>query len=1073
MVLGLDLGTNSIGWSLLEEVGKKPVSIIATGSRIFEQSVEGSIEDGNDEPLAVKRRDARQVRRQLDRRSMRRIKTMRCLQLHGLLPEGDIVTGKQRQTLINDLDVRLRDSMMKNGNEEKELNQLPYFLRAIALDIELPPHAFGRAILHLCQRRGYKSNRKDGSKGDDTKGTVLPAINELSANMCEHGARTLGEYYHKVEPHKQRIRKRWTGREMYEHEFKLIWAAQQQHNPKLYTQELRDELYDCIFSQRSLKSQKSLIAKCELEPNKRRASFGTLAAQRFRYIQRINDLRIKYPDDRMEDLTQEQRAILYDAMESNSDLNQYGLLTFAKMRTLLGAKKKDFTFNLEEGGEKNIPGNKTAYKIRGAIDEKWDALDSQRQKDLVGELMGGASDERLKERFKIKWGFTEAEAEALSNVSLEDKFCSLSTRALNKLLPHMEQGIPFATAKLEEYGDTHNATQYAFNYLPPLEGYADPETGEIPPAFSLYKNGKEIKRLKTFKILSIRNPVVHRVLSQVRQLVNAIIKEYGKPDMIRIELARDIKKPRDVRQKVSKNNRDLQKERDKAKAFLSSECNIPNPKRRDIEKYMLWKECEETCPYTGNHISRQALFGNAPQYDIEHIIPFSRCLDNSFMNKTLCYHEENRNVKGNKTPFEAYAGNDENYQAMLARVKGFKNQGKLKRFTAETLEDFEGFTERQLNDTRYASKEARKYLSLLYGSEALKRIQVSTGTLTAGLRNAWKLNSILNDGGAKTREDHRHHAVDAIVIALITPKMVKSISNASKRSRKEIGSESKWFKKFEEPWEGFYQDCRDSIDSITASHMYNRKVRGGLHEETNYSKPRIDPETGKEYVVIRKNLDDLIKEKDIQNIVDPAVREAVMEHFIEYGKNAKKAYAKNKNGGFENPPMLNHIPIYKVRMRKNSSVTTIGKGDNERQVILGNNHHVEVIEYADKKGNPKWDFVVVDMFTCMQRVKEGISVVQRDHGEGKKFIMSLCKGDSIIMENTEGVETLYIVRKFDRKGQMYFKEPNDARLAKNIPEKGSSRTSGSFLKSKPRKVSITPLGKIYPMDESLREDTRD
>lgn len=614
----------------------------------------------------------------------------------------------------------------------------------------------------------------------------------------------------------------------------------------------------------------------------------------------------------------------------------------------------------------------------------------------------------------------------------------------------MEQGTAFATAKLEVYGDTINTGTMAFDYLPPLEGFVNLETGEIS------------ETLKTHRVLSIRNPVVHRVLSQTRQVVNHIIKEFGKPDMIRLELARDIKKPRAVRQEIAKNNRDLQKVRDEARAYLRTNFGMANPKRGDVDKYMLWKECKETCPYTGNHVSAHALFGEHPQYDIEHIIPFSRCLDNSYMNKTLCYHEENRNVKRDKTPYEAYAGNDGTYEAILGRVGDFvgeRGKAKLARFKMENLKSFEEFSSRHLNDTRYAAKEAKRFLGLLYGEASHKSIQVSTGQLTAELRNAWGLNAILNDGGTKTREDHRHHAVDAIAIACISPAMTKEMADACKRSLLQRGRERGWWKMLNPPWEGFIDDCRTSIEAITVSQMYNRKVRGALHEGTNYSRQRKYIEKGKEKdcVYIRKELNDQFTEKDIESIVDAAVGNAVMAHFRDHGNNSKKAFMEPSNH-----PALNGIPIHRVRIRKNSAVRTIGVRENERHVITGNNHHVEVIESMDKKGNPRWDFVVVDLFDAMQRVRNKESVVQLDHGEGKKFIMSLCKGDNIIMEDSEGRERLYVVRKFDRNGIMFFKEPHDARLAKNIPAIGNSRRAGSLQRSRPRKVSITPLGKVYP-----------
>ena len=199
-------------------------------------------------------------------------------------------------------------------------------------------------------------------------------------------------------------------------------------------------------------------------------------------------------------------------------------------------------------------------------------------------------------------------------------------------------------------------------------------------------------------------------------MVNALIHEYGKPTEVRIELARDLKKPRHERAKAVSYNRDREKQRIAIKAKLLQECGIQNPSRADVEKALLWEECGGICPYTKRPIDFASLFGQNPQFDVEHIIPFSRIPDDSFQNKTLCYHEENRIVKRNMTPFEAYKDPDQ-YQDILNRVRSWPkpNPGKQRHFELRTLEELEGFSERQLNDTRYASKLACELVGTLYG----------------------------------------------------------------------------------------------------------------------------------------------------------------------------------------------------------------------------------------------------------------------------------------------------------------------------------------------------------------------
>ena len=206
----------------------------------------------------------------------------------------------------------------------------------------------------------------------------------------------------------------------------------------------------------------------------------------------------------------------------------------------------------------------------------------------------------------------------------------------------------------------------------------------------------------------------------------------------------------------------------------------------DILKVRLAEECNWQCPYTGKSIPMEALVGKHSQFDIEHIIPFSRSLDNSFLNKTLCYHEENRGVKQNQTPYEAYASNETRWAEIIGRVKRFRGSAahaKLRKFLQKELDD--EWAARMLQDTRYMSRLATEYLGLLYGgtidADHSRRVQVSAGRITAYLRDEWGLNAILADGDEdeKNRADHRHHAVDAVVIALTDTKTVENLSHSA------------------------------------------------------------------------------------------------------------------------------------------------------------------------------------------------------------------------------------------------------------------------------------------------------
>jgi CRISPR-associated endonuclease Csn1 len=169
----------------------------------------------------------------------------------------------------------------------------------------------------------------------------------------------------------------------------------------------------------------------------------------------------------------------------------------------------------------------------------------------------------------------------------------------------------------------------------------------------------------------IRNPAVTRSLTELRKVVNAIIRQHGKPAQIRIELARDLKRSKKERQKLSDRNRDNEEAREKVKKKILEEAGLASPSGTDIRKALLHEECNGICPYTGNPIPFRSLFGQESQFDIEHIIPFDRCFDNSFANLTLCESQESHHVKGKKTPWEAYHGDPAKYEEILDRVKRF------------------------------------------------------------------------------------------------------------------------------------------------------------------------------------------------------------------------------------------------------------------------------------------------------------------------------------------------------------------------------------------------------------------
>jgi CRISPR-associated endonuclease Csn1 len=256
-VLGLDLGTNSLGWSIIGLVDGEPARLVRAGVRVFDAGMDDSKGPGREESRNKARRDARSHRRQLWRHQRRLLKLARILQRFKLLPAGDLSQPEARQDYFNRLDSGILNSPWfsekeKSGVYPAPRHVLPYILRASALDERLEPHYFGRALYHLAQRRGFLSNRKQTAKKEDDEGTVKEGIAEVRKGMQENHARTLGEYFSHLSPFDQRIRGHWTARDMYATEFDAIWVAQAAQHPTLLTPDAKKEIGHAIFFQRPL-----------------------------------------------------------------------------------------------------------------------------------------------------------------------------------------------------------------------------------------------------------------------------------------------------------------------------------------------------------------------------------------------------------------------------------------------------------------------------------------------------------------------------------------------------------------------------------------------------------------------------------------------------------------------------------------------------------------------------------------------------------------------------------------------------------------------------------------------------
>lgn len=1038
-ILGLDLGIASIGWSVIGiDPSGHPRTLLRTGVHLFESGTEGDVQSGRDQSRAGPRRMARGMRRQYWRRARRKRKLLRLLQGLGLMPSGEVSTPEGVDALLKSLDAELR-AKWEAGADHRARQLLPYVLRARGIEGRLEPYEVGRALYHLAQRRGFLSNRRDAGGDDEDAGAVRAGIIELERLMgASGGSPTLGAFFASLDPtdpEQRRIRGRWTARDMYAAEFERLWAEQARHHPSM-TAEAKRAVHNAIFFQRPLKSAAHLVGECELERGEKRAKVGLRIAQRFRMLQRLNDLEIILPDLSRRPLSDEERAKVLTALQREGDIS----FTKLRQKQYLGLPKGS-TFNLESTGDK-LPGHRTDAKLRAVFGDRFDQLSEDERDAVVMDLISFEKPSALARRGKAVWGLDDEQAAALGELLLEQGYAAHSVRALQRLVEAMEDGTQYATARKRLYPGSMIATT-AHDLLPPVD---------------VFKK-------------DVRNPGVTRSLSEMRKVVNAIIRRYGKPELIRVELSRDLKRSRKMRERMSRENREQERRRDRAKEELLRKTALRQPRRSDVERLLLAEECGWICPYTGRPFGMEDLFGHHPRLDVEHIWPLPRSLDDSFLNKTLCWHEENRSRKRNRTPFEAYAhGDPEAWAQMLDRVRRFTGDAariKLERFKAEAIP--EGFAERHLAETRHTSALAAEYLGTLYGgrvdAEHRQRVFVTTGGLTAHLRREWALDGVLSFKDEKDRADHRHHAIDAVVIALTDPGAVAALQRAAERAS-ETGR--RLFAPVELPWKGFVEDVRASVEAINVSHRQSRRVSGKLHAETLYSRA-IRGQNGAAERRVRKELHKLTV-GDVERIADPAVREVVKARLAELGQEPAKAFIDPTNHPRMRTKAGGWVPIHKVRVVVKDKPWRVGSGPRERHVTAtpGSNHHLAIWERQTSRG-PVWEEEAVGLLECYHRRGRGEPIVNRADKDGRRLVFTLAPGEFIEMDVAEGSgqRSLYRVTNISD-GQSEVRLHSDGRPVTLLrADKKSGRKdervripASKLQRLNARKVAVTYLGEI-------------
>ena len=1018
--LALDLGSTSLGWAMIrlnQAEPPAPIAVIKAGVRIFSDG--RNPKDGSS--LAVTRREARAMRRRRDRLLKRKSRMMHTLTEHGFFP-ADPLQRKELETLN------------------------PYVLRAKGLDCALTPAEFARALFHINQRRGFKSNRKTDKKDNDS-GALKTAISKLRADMKSENCRSVGEWLHKrdlvgstvraryrqekvlKEDGKTKINKSYDlyiDRAMISDEFDALWEKQASLNPGLFTEAARADLTDVLLHQRPLKPVKP--GRCTFMPDEERAPLALPSTQRFRMYQEVNNLRILREGLKEEPLTLKQRDDLISALEQNSKRS------FTQIKKLLGVGGA-VQFNFEDPKRQELKGNVTSAILSRAehFGDAWFAFDEAKQDAIVLQLVGEENEAKLVRWLQEETGIDEARAEAIANTGLPEGYGSLCAKALARILPALRRDVVTYDKAVLAAGFEHHshispaATGEILMELPyygiPLQRHVGFGTG-APEDRDEKRYGK------------IANPTVHIGLNQVRLVVNALIKRYGHPSQVIVELARDLKTSRDhsLNQKEAytekpgcpcqrcESNRQAKNQHRNVRMRMSIAGTLQmNPERvkaADIQKMILWEElssdpADRRCPYSGEQISVTMLLSD--QVEIEHILPFSETLDNSLNNKTVALRKANR-VKGNRTPWQAkndLAAQGWAYESILNRAElmpKFKRYRFAEDGIQRWLKDDKGFLARALNDTRHMSKVAREYLSLICPQDT----RAIPGRMTAMLRAKFALNDVLGVDGIKNRNDHRHHAVDACVIGVTDQGLLQRFSQASKSTREK--QLNRLVETMPLPWESYREHVKRAIDNIWVSHKPDHGHEGAMHNDTAYGL------LGNGRISVHKMVDGKRERiEDNLKVIEFTSAKSVARHGL--------------------------LPNGDPRPYKGY------KGDS--------NYCIEIVR--NDKG--KWEGEVISTFEAYQLARaHGVARLRHQtlSVSGKALVMRLIADDFVRLNQEGQLRTLRLC-KMSGDGVLAFADTVAANVDARTRTKEISyifKTGGSMQKSNARRITISPIGEL-------------
>lgn len=930
-ILGLDLGVASIGWAYIEENQGQSSKILDMGVRVIPLNSDelGEFTKGNAISKNANRRIKRGMRRNVYRRTMRK-----DLLKKAIIKEGWLMDKETFQNL---------DKL------------LLWELRAKAVTDKISLDELSRVLYHINQKRGFKSNRKTDLVDDKKESDYKAEIRKNEAIIHENQM-TIGQFFFKCLSNDRHFKTKniiFT-RQCYLDECETIWNKQMEFYPEQLNEELKKKIiHGIIFHQRPLKSQKNLVSRCEfiqefkeIDGNKinispRVAPRTSPLMQLSKIWESVNNIRIKqsYLDRHGRILTMEEKTIVVD------ELKKIALLPEKKLFSILNITNPNYRSNISDKG---IQGDTTYTAILKAgvsneIIQKLNAFSvtlCDRVDHETGEvrqeiasnyeqtfyyklwhtLYSIDQEEPLKNALINNLKIDETSADKLLRIDFTKAgFANKSAKATRHILPYLMMGLDYSEAMLAA-GYRHS------DWLDEQEN----------------QNRKLLDLLPLIPKNSLRQPIVEKILNQLVNLTNAIVQDpnLGKPDEIRIEMARSLQQSMEERRKETKRIKDNESLNQKIADDLKTNYQIKQVTRSLIEKWKIYHEMDGFSPYTGAKLSL-AHFLRGEGIEVEHIIPRSKLFDDSRTNKTIAETWVNK-AKGNMTAgdfmklqpvpgllsFEAY---EAFINKMVTREEKSKRISKTKaqRFLLSESEIPKDFINRQLRETQYITKKALQMLQLL-----VRNVSATSGGVTDFLRDQWGWNDVLQkinwdryekmglteikeqkDGSRKyiindwsKRDDHRHHSIDALVIACTKKAFIQSLNNLSKtvetdyqNSRTElikakgdprvlrIGANQPFtteqvVEKVKNILVSVKAGKRIAVKSTNKSTKFKQLIpRGPLSEESVYGSIKIQQ---KKEVALNKNFN------PNWIIVDKTIRKFVAKRLLEFNNNPELAFKK-------------------------------------------------------------------------------------------------------------------------------------------------------------------------------------